>query len=58
MLNVDVNELRVAVTVMSFLAFIGIAVWAWSSRNLARFDEAAQLPFAAERMADETRRQP
>ncbi len=58
MLNVDVNELRMVVTVMSFLAFIGIAVWAWSSRNQARFDEAAQLPFVAERNADETRRQP
>ena len=60
-MNVDVNDLRVAVTVMSFLAFIGIVVWAWQRRNLARFDEAAQLPFVAEFMverADETRRQP
>ncbi len=41
----DVNELRIAVTVLSFVAFIGITVWAWSRRNAARFDEAAQLPF-------------
>jgi cytochrome c oxidase cbb3-type subunit 4 len=41
----DVNDLRVGVTVLSFVAFIGIAVWAWSRKNAARFDEAAQLPF-------------
>lgn len=41
----DVNELRIAVTVLSFIAFIGITVWAWSRRNAARFDAAAQLPF-------------
>ena len=41
----DVNELRILVTVLSFIVFIGIVVWAWSRRNAARFDEAAQLPF-------------
>ena len=58
----DVNDLRVAVTALSFLAFIGIVVWAWQRRNLARFDEAAQLPFVDERNVvhpnDETRGQP
>lgn len=41
----DVNTLRIAVTVLSFVAFIGIVFWAWSRRNRAAFDEAAQLPF-------------
>ena len=45
----DVNELRILVTVVSFIVFIGIVVWAWSRRNAERFDEAAQLPFVAER---------
>ncbi len=45
----DVNDLRIAVTVLSFIAFIGIVVWAWSRRNAARFDEAAQLPFIDEK---------
>jgi cytochrome c oxidase cbb3-type subunit 4 len=40
-----VNTLRTAVTVLSFVAFIGIVGWAWSRRNRAAFDEAAQLPF-------------
>jgi cytochrome c oxidase cbb3-type subunit 4 len=33
-------------TVLSFVAFIGILVWACSRRNTTRFDEAAQAPFA------------
>jgi len=44
----DINDLRSLVTVVSLLLFIGIAVWAWSKRNQARFDEAAQLPFQDE----------
>ena len=41
----DVNDLRVMVTALSFVAFIGIVVWAAARRNAGRFDEAAQLPF-------------
>jgi cytochrome c oxidase cbb3-type subunit 4 len=41
----DINLLRSIVTVVTFIVFIGIMIWAWSSRNKARFDEAAQLPF-------------
>jgi cytochrome c oxidase cbb3-type subunit 4 len=41
----DVNILRIAVTVLSFFLFAGIVVWALSSRNRAAFDEAQQLPF-------------
>ena len=41
----DINLLRSIVTVVAFVVFIGIVVWAWSRRNQADFDEAAQLPF-------------
>ena len=41
----DINTLRIAATLASFAAFLGIAAWAWARRNRARFDEAAQLPF-------------
>ncbi|MDR2155752.1 MAG: cbb3-type cytochrome c oxidase subunit 3 [Burkholderiaceae bacterium] len=41
----DINLLRSIVTVVMFIFFIGIVIWAWSSRNRARFDEAARLPF-------------
>ncbi|MES3015347.1 MAG: CcoQ/FixQ family Cbb3-type cytochrome c oxidase assembly chaperone [Pseudomonadota bacterium] len=44
----DVNILRIAVTVLSFAAFIGILVFAVSRRNAAGFAEAAQLPFLDE----------
>jgi cytochrome c oxidase cbb3-type subunit 4 len=41
----DVTILRIAATLASFAAFIGIAVWAYAKRNGQRFDEAARLPF-------------
>ena len=44
----DVNDLRIAVTVLSFIVFIGIVAWAWSRRNVPGFVEAAQLPFVDE----------
>ena len=44
----DINDLRSAVTVVSLLVFLGIVAWAWSRRNKAGFDEAAQLPFQDE----------
>ena len=44
----DVNDLRSIVTVLSLLTFLGIVAWAWSRRNRARFEEAAQLPFVGD----------
>ena len=44
-MNFDVNTLRAMATVLSFMTFIGIVVWAYSRRNAADFEEAAQLPF-------------
>ena len=41
----DVNALRIAVTLLSFVIFAGILRWALSARNKAAFDEAQQLPF-------------
>jgi cytochrome c oxidase cbb3-type subunit 4 len=42
----DVNDMRAAVTVFSFVLFIGVMAWTWSKRRAADFDEAAHLPFA------------
>lgn len=44
----DINTLRSLVTVISLGVFVGIVAWAWSRRNQAGFDEAAQLPFQDE----------
>ena len=41
----DVNDLRTVATVISFAAFIGILVWAYSRRRREDFEEAARLPF-------------
>jgi cytochrome c oxidase cbb3-type subunit 4 len=44
----DLNDLRSVVTLVLFLAFLGIVAWAWSARRRSAFDAAAQLPFADE----------
>ena len=41
----DINTLRIAVTVILFVTFIGIVLWAYSSGSRKGFAEAAQLPF-------------
>ena len=40
----DAGDWRGVFTIVMFLMFIGICLWAWSSRRKADFDEAAQLP--------------
>lgn len=40
------DDLRAGLTVLSFLVFVGIAVWAYSRRRRRDFDEAANLPFS------------
>jgi cytochrome c oxidase cbb3-type subunit IV len=41
----DINLLRIIVTIVSFFVFIGIVVWVWRRRNTTDFKEAANLPF-------------
>ena len=38
----DLNDIRVIVTVVSFVTFIGIIVWAYSGRRQAGFQRAAR----------------
>ncbi len=44
-MELDTNTLRSLTTVVSFVTFLGIVAWAWSSRNARDFEEAANLPF-------------
>ena len=37
-------------TVLLFILFIGIIVWAWSAKRKRGFDEAARLPLEDENM--------
>jgi cytochrome c oxidase cbb3-type subunit 4 len=39
----DVNDLRTLWTVVSFAAFLGIVVWAYSGKRKPHFEEAARL---------------
>jgi cytochrome c oxidase cbb3-type subunit 4 len=39
----DINDLRAAITVLSFIAFAGICWWAFSSKRTADFAQAARL---------------
>ena len=41
----DINTIRIAVTVISFVTFIGILIWAYSGGARKDFNEAAMLPF-------------
>jgi cytochrome c oxidase cbb3-type subunit 4 len=44
-MDIDINTLRSAATVLSLVLFIGIMVWAWSRKRQDEFAEAAQIPF-------------
>ena len=39
----DINDMRVIVTVVAFACFLGICLWAYSKHAKAGFDEAARL---------------
>jgi cytochrome c oxidase cbb3-type subunit IV len=42
-------DARSIVTLLSFLTFIGIVLWAYSGRRSADFEAASNLPFADEK---------
>ncbi len=39
-------------TIVIMVTFLGIVVWAYSSKRKADFDEAAQLPFDDDKISD------
>jgi cytochrome c oxidase cbb3-type subunit 4 len=51
-MDFDLNTLRTIGTVLVFVAFIGICIWAYSAKRKKSFDEAADLPFADEKKDD------
>ena len=44
----DINDIRVAVTVCSLVLFIALVVHTWSRGRKAEHEAAALLPFAGE----------
>jgi cytochrome c oxidase cbb3-type subunit 4 len=53
-MTMDLNDLRTLITTISFVVFAGIVFWAYSSRQRARFEEAANLPFLDGELPEET----
>lgn len=50
--TVDSHFLNGIGTITAFLAIVAVTVWAFSKKRKKRFEEAAQLPFADENIAD------
>ena len=50
----DINDLRGLSTAFLMVTFIGLCIWAYSSKRKKSFDEAANLPFADEELNQET----
>ena len=44
----DINDLRIAVTLVSLVLFIALVAHTWSRRRSAEYEAAAQLPFVDE----------
>lgn len=40
----DYHDFRAFYSVLMFITFIGIVIWAWSRNRKPDFDEAAHLP--------------
>ena len=51
----DINDLRGLSTAFTLAAFIGLCIWAYSSKRKKEFEEAANLPFADEQDGVATR---
>lgn len=48
-----IDDLRALITVLAFIAFIGIVIWAYSRKRRRDFEEAARLPFRGEEFDSE-----
>ncbi|EQM66469.1 cytochrome oxidase [Aquipseudomonas alcaligenes OT 69] len=48
----DIQTLRGLGTILVFVAFIGVVLWAYNSKRKDSFDEAANLPFADDKPAN------
>jgi cytochrome c oxidase cbb3-type subunit IV len=55
---VDLSDLRTILTTLSFIAFLGVVIWAYNSKQKARFDDAANLPFVDDDEGLKTPRSP
>ena len=40
----DINTIRGVLTIILMIAFLGVVVWAWSSKRKDTFDKLSQMP--------------
>ncbi len=52
----DMDDVRGIGTLLVMIAFLAVCVWAYSSKQKDRFDEAANLPFADEDSDEEDKK--
>ena len=53
----DINDVRGILTAIIFFAFIGIWVWAWSSRRKTDFEASAALPLEEDQILTTDKRE-
>ena len=53
----DIGTLRGIGTILVFVAFIGVVLWAYNGKRKSSFDEAANLPFADDPEPDASKRE-
>ncbi len=50
----DINTLRGISTIVVMITFIAICLWTYSSKRKSKFDDASNLPFNDEEIANRT----
>jgi cytochrome c oxidase cbb3-type subunit 4 len=50
----DINTLRGLSTILVMIVFIGICLWAFNGKKKKDFDDAANLPFQDDEIAQRT----
>ena len=46
----DINDLRGFLTAVLLFSFVGLWIWAWSSRRKDEFEESAALPLEEDQL--------
>lgn len=54
---IDINTLRSIFTLLLFILFIAICIWAYSKRRKQEFEDAANIPFQADEISQPLERE-
>jgi cytochrome c oxidase cbb3-type subunit 4 len=52
----DINDIRGFLTAVMLFSFVGLWIWAWSSRRKADFEASAALPLEEDRYMNNNER--